>query len=281
MMKIEINGVPSPKKDTNKPSDEELIEKLKSRREKFDPSEGVEPPSEQTNCPTEKVSEATETVKSLEKALAEAKKAREEKLNREAAPVIPTMLGEDEEFVAKWKKAHQKEVEVAKENIAKTRNALKVLEGFATDEERRSYLVEEAQRISAEYNDLVKAVDTFAKAHPKFPRFILDGVMLNKYEEKKPVLPLREQAHLDLCEKIHDVYKRKNADYGGSFTELYDKFGIQAANVFLTIKYNRFQELLEKEAQVVNESIDDTLLDLANYCLLTLVERNVRKDDSK
>lgn len=281
-MKIEIKGVPSPKKDTSKPSDEELIEKLKSRREKFDPSKGVEPPSEQTNCPTEKVTEATDAIKSLEGALAEAKKAREERLKKsEAAPVRPAILAEDEESVAKWKKAHQKEVEIAKENIAKTRNALKALEGFATDEERKSYLVEEAQRISAEYNDLVKAVDTFAKAHPKFPRFILDGVMLNKYEEKKPVLPLREQAHLDLCEKIHDVYKRKNADYGGSFTELYDKFGIQAANVFLTIKYKRFQELLEKEAQVVNESIDDTLLDLANYCLLTLVERNVRKDDSK
>lgn len=281
-MKIEIKGVPSPKKDTSKPSDEELIEKLKSRREKFDLSEGVEPPSEQTNCPTEKVTEATDAIKSLEGALAEAKKAREERLKKsEAAPVRPAILAEDEESVAKWKKAHQKEVEIAKENIAKTRNALKALEGFATDEERKSYLVEEAQRISAEYNDLVKAVDAFAESHPKFPRFILDGVMLNKYEEKKPVLPLREQAHLDLCEKIHDVYKRKNADYGGSFTELYNKFGIQAANVFITIKYNRFQELLEKEAQVVNESIDDTLLDLANYCLLTLVERNVRKDDSK
>lgn len=281
MMKIEIKGVPSPKKDTSKPSDEELIEKLKTRREKFDPSKGVEPPSEKTNCPAEKVTEATDVVKALEKQFAEAMKAREERLNREASPVSPTPIEIDGKFRDMWEGKREKEVEIAKENIAKTRNALKTLEGFATDEECKSYLAEEAQRISAEYNDLVKAVDTFAESHPKFPRAILDGVMLNKYAEKKPVLPLREQAHLDLCEKIHDVYKRKNADYGGSFTELYNKFGIQAANVFITIKYKRFQELLEKEAQVVNESIDDTLLDLANYCLLTLVERNVRKDDSK
>jgi hypothetical protein len=41
-------------------------------------------------------------------------------------------------------------------------------------------------------------------------------------------------------------------------------------------KYSRLKTLLDgKEQLVMDESIDDTLMDLANYCIMELVERKM------
>lgn len=39
-------------------------------------------------------------------------------------------------------------------------------------------------------------------------------------------------------------------------------------------KYNRFCRLIKAEAQVKDESIRDTLIDLANYAIMTVMEMN-------
>lgn len=79
--------------------------------------------------------------------------------------------------------------------------------------------------------------------------------------------------HQELCEEIHALYERKNHDYGDSFGRTYQSLGIISAATRITDKYNRFVQLATHNDQKVNdESIRDTLVDLANYALMTIIE---------
>lgn len=80
------------------------------------------------------------------------------------------------------------------------------------------------------------------------------------------------ELHRQIVDEIHELFKAKNSDYSNSFSQQYQEFGLLSAVIRLSDKLNRLKSLLNKDAQV-NESIDDTLLDLAGYAVLTLVER--------
>ena len=83
----------------------------------------------------------------------------------------------------------------------------------------------------------------------------------------------KEVIHQEVCQELHNTYRRKNHDYGDSFATLRQEYP-NAILIRLGDKYNRLKALMSGEvAQVKDESIDDTLLDLANYCILELVER--------
>lgn len=74
-----------------------------------------------------------------------------------------------------------------------------------------------------------------------------------------------------ITENMADIYERKNHDYGNSFNKSLDKFGIIASVVRLGDKMNRIESLAKGEAKVNDESIKDTLTDLANYAILTIM----------
>lgn len=76
----------------------------------------------------------------------------------------------------------------------------------------------------------------------------------------------------DVLDKMYEIYERKNADYGDSFSKTFEEFGVTSAAVRINDKNERFKKLIKQEAQVKDESIEDTLLDLANYSVLTLME---------
>ena len=78
--------------------------------------------------------------------------------------------------------------------------------------------------------------------------------------------------HKELLDELEELYKTKNADYGDSVSETYKKYGMTSFLVRMEDKINRVKTLSEKEAQVKEESIKDTLLDLANYALLAIIE---------
>lgn len=81
------------------------------------------------------------------------------------------------------------------------------------------------------------------------------------------------EAHRNLCDILHMTYAKKNNDYGDSFAKVRSKYH-HAILIRLYDKLNRLDTLMTGTTQKVSdESIDDTLLDLANYCLLELVER--------
>ncbi len=92
------------------------------------------------------------------------------------------------------------------------------------------------------------------------------GVPTINIAEKKAAL------HHDICEYMINTYIRKNADYGDSFAVLRKEFP-EAILVRIGDKYNRLKTLMaKKKAEVIDESLQDTLLDLANYCVMELIE---------
>ena len=78
-----------------------------------------------------------------------------------------------------------------------------------------------------------------------------------------------------ITREMADTYAAKNHDYGNSFGESMDEFGLISAVVRMNDKMKRiksFAKLCPEAMKVKDESIQDTLLDLANYAVMTLVE---------
>ena len=82
------------------------------------------------------------------------------------------------------------------------------------------------------------------------------------------------QRHRKLCETLNSIYEKKNHDYGDSFHETFMEEGMAMARIRLSDKLNRFKKLSKNPSnqQVKDESMRDTLLDLANYAIMTVLE---------
>ena len=94
-------------------------------------------------------------------------------------------------------------------------------------------------------------------------------------------LTLTQKRHREICDDIHEMYLKKNIEYGNSFSELYNDLGIISAVTQITHKYNRLKNLAKDNSNNINvayESITDTLLDMANYCIMTIIE--MHKEDT-
>lgn len=87
----------------------------------------------------------------------------------------------------------------------------------------------------------------------------------------RPVLEENVQKFMDITTNMAKTYAAKNHDYGNSFEQSCNKFGIIAAIVRMGDKMNRLESLAVKRAEVKDESIEDTLLDLANYSIMTVI----------
>ena len=78
------------------------------------------------------------------------------------------------------------------------------------------------------------------------------------------------------------LYARKNKDYGNSFTEMYREWGSMYPMSRMQEKLRRATQILRSgEAQVQEEKVTDTLLDLANYALMTIMELKEDNGESK
>lgn len=75
----------------------------------------------------------------------------------------------------------------------------------------------------------------------------------------------------DITNSMIQTYQAKNQDYGNSFEKTLDRFGLAASIIRLSDKMNRIESLSQKKAKVESESIEDTLLDLANYAIMTVI----------
>lgn len=80
--------------------------------------------------------------------------------------------------------------------------------------------------------------------------------------------------HMEICTSLNETFKKKNSDYGNSFSKSYEIFGMVGATSRIYDKMNRLLSLTveSKEREVDDEPIEDTLLDMANYCILTYME---------
>ena len=75
----------------------------------------------------------------------------------------------------------------------------------------------------------------------------------------------------DITNSMIQTYQAKNQDYGNSFEKSLYKFGLVASIIRLSDKMNRIECLSQTKAKVKDESIEDTLLDLANYAIMTVI----------
>lgn len=79
--------------------------------------------------------------------------------------------------------------------------------------------------------------------------------------------------HRKICEELNSLYERKNHDYGDSFHRTFLEEGLAVSRIRLSDKLSRLKTLTTKrERAVLDETIEDTLLDLANYAIMTVME---------
>lgn len=80
------------------------------------------------------------------------------------------------------------------------------------------------------------------------------------------------EVHKELLDGLHNLYITKNRDYGDSVHDTYEKYGLVSFLVRLEDKLNRARTLSKQAAVVQDEKIEDTLMDMANYAILAVIE---------
>lgn len=98
-------------------------------------------------------------------------------------------------------------------------------------------------------------------------------------ENNKPMNRIEEFCRL--VNDMADLYEKKNQNYGNSFGKLYQDLGPVAGLVPLHNKLDRLTYLItHSDDDNHYESIEDTLMDLANYAVMNLVERHMQKSEA-
>lgn len=91
------------------------------------------------------------------------------------------------------------------------------------------------------------------------------------------------ERHKQICLALNTLYAKKNHDYGDSFHQTFIEEGMAMPRIRLGDKFNRFKTLSRKldSQRVSDESLKDTLLDLANYAIMTVLEMEDASNDRK
>lgn len=87
------------------------------------------------------------------------------------------------------------------------------------------------------------------------------------------------KAFRDITDKMYDTFKAKNKDYKNSFHKIFKECGMTYAYGHMAEKLERINSLRKNEAKVKGESMKDSLYDLANYAILTIIE--LEKNEKK
>lgn len=87
-----------------------------------------------------------------------------------------------------------------------------------------------------------------------------------------------------IATELGELYEKKNKAYGNSFSDTYKKLGIISAVTRISDKYNRLCNLATNpDIDNLGESLEDTLRDMASYCIMTVMEleneRNLVNDE--
>jgi len=86
-------------------------------------------------------------------------------------------------------------------------------------------------------------------------------------------LPDNVQKFVEKCKTMQDIYAAKNIKYGNSYTKTYQEYGNTALLLRLEDKLGRAKQLLMKgQTGTADESVIDTLIDMANYAIMGVME---------
>ena len=76
-----------------------------------------------------------------------------------------------------------------------------------------------------------------------------------------------------IATELGELYEKKNRCYGNSFSDTYKKLGIISAVTRISDKFNRLCNLATTpDIDNLGESLEDTLRDMASYCIMTVME---------
>lgn len=131
--------------------------------------------------------------------------------------------------------------------------------------------------INKEYQSLIDRLNAAITACEDSGRTEIGLSLLRGVKEgirmlgSRPKLAESVEKFTEITSNMAKTYAAKNHDYGNSFEQSLDKFGLVASVVRLGDKMNRIESLTKKGAQVKDESIKDTLLDMANYAIMTVM----------
>lgn len=98
---------------------------------------------------------------------------------------------------------------------------------------------------------------------------------MKNYNTKTTVERFRE-----ITQNLADLYEKKNANYGNSFEKLFQELGPIAGLVPLHNKLDRITNLV-KGGKNDFESLEDSLVDLANYAIMNLIELEKRSENNE
>lgn len=91
----------------------------------------------------------------------------------------------------------------------------------------------------------------------------------------------KENPFKEYTDRLAQTLFEKNQAYGDSFAKSIDKYGLSVIGVRLSDKYNRIEHLITNhELKENDESLEDTLLDMAGYSILALKYLEEHRDEN-
>ena len=141
---------------------------------------------------------------------------------------------------------------------------------FNKDDIFRKLLIQDG-RVYLKEDDKLEFIEEYDKLFPEGK---------HAKQELSPELQYKIAEHGKLCDCLKNLYATKNADYGDSMHPLFEEYGLTAFLVLFGIKIQRIKNLKDKDSRNY-ESLEDSLLDLANYALIAVTEIRAKNKDSE
>lgn len=134
---------------------------------------------------------------------------------------------------------------------------------------RKEYLLENKRKILTLKE--VKEVEEKGETPIIDDAFQATYMHVGSNEETKDIFQL-------VADQIAETLRKKNHDYGDSFHQLYEEFGDLSVYIRLKDKMGRLKTLIQHDAMIVEESLDDAFLDIAGYALLRQISQIKREE---
>ena len=144
---------------------------------------------------------------------------------------------------------------------------------FATQEEAEEYIggLTPKYEVKQEFPTESSIVGLSIKANESIKKYFMEENCKDIPTEEPEELSYDEQTFKEITEQMLQTYIKKNRDYGGAFERGMERDGIISALTRMYDKLDRLHSLKDKDPEIVEESVQDTLLDLANYAIMTRI----------
>ena len=132
-------------------------------------------------------------------------------------------------------------------------------------------------KINSEYQKIIDKLEEAKKT--KNTSYIDEAIYILTHLDTMPELSDNVKQFMAITQNMTKTYAAKNHDYGDSFEQSLNEEGMAASRIRMGDKWNRYKTLSKtKDIRVKDESIKDTLLDMANYAIMTVMWMNKKKN---